>query len=154
VHPQLRGREFDVVDEEHLALAARREIRDHRARHQHLDAAADHRLEELEARGELHEVELDVVLREIAAVDSGPDLAVDRQRVQVADLHLRAALRDGRHTEHADARAEAHRGACLQELPAIHSIFFLHGAPLSVHPADGNIRRFKAIVVGVVDAST
>jgi hypothetical protein len=43
---------------------------------------ADHRLEELEPGGELHQVELDAFLREAAAIDARPDLAVDGERVR------------------------------------------------------------------------
>ncbi len=119
-HPQLRGRELDVVHEEHLPLPAGGEVRDDGAGDQHLDAAADHRLEQLEAGGELHEIELDVVLPERAPVDAEPDLAVHGERMQVADLHLRAGLGDGRRAEHADARADAHGRRRLQELSAVH----------------------------------
>ena len=52
-HPELRGRELDVVDEEHLALAARREVGDDGAGREHVEAAADHGLEQLEAGREL-----------------------------------------------------------------------------------------------------
>ena len=66
---------------------------------EHVDAAADHRLEELEPGRELHEIELDARASRSATVDAEPDLAVDRERVQVADLHLRARLRDRRRAE-------------------------------------------------------
>jgi hypothetical protein len=79
--PQVRRREFDVVGEEHLALAACGEIGDHRAGREHVDAAADHRLEQFESRRELDEIGLDAVRGKRAAIHAEPDLSVDGQRV-------------------------------------------------------------------------
>ena len=63
-HPELRGRDFDVVDQEYLALSARREVRQHRAGRQHVEAAADHGLEDLEAGVELAQFEIEALLVE------------------------------------------------------------------------------------------
>jgi hypothetical protein len=94
-HPELRGRVLDVVEQEHLALAARREVGDDGAGRQHVEAAADHRLEQLEAGGELDQLEVEAALGPRARLLAEPDLAVDRRRVQVADAQLGARLRHG-----------------------------------------------------------
>ena len=87
-HPELRGRVLDVVEQEDLALAARREVGEHRAGRQHVEAAADHGLEELEAGRELAQLEIEALLGPGARLLAEPDLAVDRRRVQVADAQL------------------------------------------------------------------
>ena len=108
-HPELRGGELDVVDQEDLALTAGREIRHDGAGGQHVEAAADHRLEQLEAGGELDRLELDALASRSAVVDAGPDLAVHRRRVQVAqlDLGLGLARRLARPTVASDAAVPA-----------------------------------------------
>jgi hypothetical protein len=52
-HPELGGRDLDVVHQEYLALSARREIRQHRTGRQHVEAATDQRLEKFKTRVEL-----------------------------------------------------------------------------------------------------
>ncbi len=93
-HPELRGRNLDVVDEEHLALAAGREVRKHGAGGEHVEAAANQRLEDFEAGVELAQLKVEPLLLEGAAVHAGPDLAVDRDGVEIADTHLGLGLRD------------------------------------------------------------
>jgi hypothetical protein len=78
VDPELRGAELDAVGEEHLALAARRKVRDDRTRREHVDTAADQRLKQLEAGRELDPFHLEPLLLEAAGVVGQPELAVDR----------------------------------------------------------------------------
>ena len=93
--PELRGRVLDVVEQEDAALAARREVGDDGAGREDVEAAADHRLEQLEAGRELDQLEVEAALRPRARLLAEPDLAVDRGRVQVADAQLGARLREG-----------------------------------------------------------
>ena len=95
-HPELRRRVLDVVDEEDLALPARREVGDDGAGREHVEAAADHGLEKLEAGRELGQLELEAALGPRTRLLADPDLAVDGGRVQVADAQLRLGLREDR----------------------------------------------------------
>ena len=119
-HPELRGRHFDVVDQEHLALSARRKVRQHRAGRQHVEAAADQRLENLEAGVELAQFEIEALLVEDAAVHAGPDLAVDGDRMQIADADFGLGLRDGGRGSRKAAERDA--GGCGQKLSSIHGV--------------------------------
>jgi hypothetical protein len=94
-HPELRGRVLDVVQQEDAALAARREVGDDGAGRQDVEAAADHRLEQLEAGRELDQLHVQPALGPGARLLAEPDLAVDRGRVEVADAQLGARLREG-----------------------------------------------------------
>ena len=121
-HPQLRGGELDRVGEEHLALTARREVGDDRARREHVEAAADHGLEQLQSGLEQLEFGLEPVLVEGAEMVGEPHLAIDGQRVQVADADLGLGLRDGRR---ADGRDAGQGAGALQECSAVDD----HGFP-------------------------
>jgi len=94
-NPELRGRVLDVVEQEDAALAARRKVGDDGAGREDVEAAADHRLEQLEAGRELDQLHVEAALRPRARLLAEPDLAVDRGRVQVADAQLGARLREG-----------------------------------------------------------
>ena len=61
-HPELRGRDLDVVDQKHLALSARGEIREHGAGREHVEAAADQGLEDFEAGVELAQFQIEALL--------------------------------------------------------------------------------------------
>ena len=89
---------------------------------EHVEAAADHGLEELEAGLELLELRLEAVLVEGAEMIGEPHLAVDGQRVQVADADLGLGLRDGGRAEGRDAGDGA---GALQKCPAVDG----HGFP-------------------------
>src|SRR5262252_10257256 len=56
--PDLSHRPLEVVDQEHLALAARGEVGEYATRGQHVQAASHEGLEELHAGGELAELEV------------------------------------------------------------------------------------------------
>ena len=90
--PELRGRVLDVVEQEDAALAARREVGDDGAGREDVEAAADHRLEQLEAGRELDQLHVEAALGPRARLLAEPDLAVDGGRVQVADAQLGARL--------------------------------------------------------------
>ena len=121
--PELGGRHLDVVDQEDLALSARRKIRKHGPGGQHVEAAADQGLKDLEPGVELAQFQLESLLVEDAAVHSGPDLTVDRHRMQIAHANFRLCLCDGwrRH------RKSAQRDACrrCQKLSSIHGAYSL-----------------------------
>ena len=125
MHPELRGRDFDIIDQEHLALAARREIRQHGAGREHVQAAADQCLEDFEAGVELAQLKLDAVLVEEALVYSRPDLAVDGNRVKVADTDFGLCLCQRGRGE--TAKRQAHR--CRQKLSSMHGVVFLWLSP-------------------------
>ena len=119
-HPELRGRHLDVVDQEHLALSARRKIRQHRTRRQHVEAAADQGLEDFEAGIELAQFQIEALLLEGAAVHAGPDLPVDGDGMQIADANLGLGLRDGGRGGCKSAECDA--GGRGQKLSSIHGI--------------------------------
>ena len=98
-HPELRGSDLDVVDQEHLALSARREVREYGTGRQHVEATADQGLEDFKPGIELAQFEIEALLLEGAAVHAGPDLSVNRDRVQIADANFGLGLRDGRAPE-------------------------------------------------------
>ena len=94
--PELGGRELDIVDEEHLALAACGKVGKHGASREHVEAAADHGLEKLEPGVELTQLEVESLLCEALPLHPDPDLTVDRKRVEIADPHLPGALAKAR----------------------------------------------------------
>ena len=117
-HPELGGRHFDVVDQEYLALSARREIRQHGTGRQHVEAAADQGLEDLKAGVELAQFQIEALLFERAAVHPGPDLPVDGDRMQIADANFGLGLGDGRRGGRKSAERDA--GGRGQKLSSIH----------------------------------
>src|ERR1700676_1221030 len=83
-HPKLRRGEFDRIDEEHLALTARRKVRDHRSGRQHVDAATCHGREQLDAGLEFLELRVETVLRPCPEMVCQPYLSIDGQSVKIA----------------------------------------------------------------------
>src|SRR6516164_11658046 len=118
MHPELRGRDLDIVDQKHLALAARGEIRKHGAGGEHIKAAADQRLEKLEAGVELAQLELESLAVERAPVHAGPDLTIDGERVQIADADLRPGLRERGRRQSAESQPQR----CRQKSSSMHDV--------------------------------
>ena len=88
------GRDLDVVDQKDLALPARREVGEHGAGGEHVKAATDQSLEDFEAGVELAKLQIEALFVKTATVHACPDLAVDGNRMQIADTNLGFGLRN------------------------------------------------------------
>ena len=133
VDPELGGAELLVVDQERLALAAGREIGDHRPRGHQIEAAARECLVGLETRDELDRLDREALLLERAQLIRGPQMAVGREAVQVADAQRRRAGGDGGKTGHGERPAVAAPCSRVRRLQHVHR-------PMD-HPASRSARR-------------
>ena len=119
-------------------------VRQHGAGRQHVEAASDQGLEYLKAGIELTQFEVEPLFVKKPAVHPGPDLAVDRDRMQIADADLGLGLRDGGRGSRKSAERDARGGG--QKLSSI------HGVPsvlldYSENDDRANLRLLRAIFV-------
>lgn len=98
-HPELSGRDLDIVDKERGVTAARQQARDDAAGREHVELAGSHRLYHLETGVELDQIEIDPFPVERAAVEPGEDLAVDGDDVEIAEPQPGSLARDRRRPE-------------------------------------------------------
>jgi hypothetical protein len=83
---------------------------------------ADQRLKDLEASVELTQFQVEAVLGKRSTIDSGPDLPVDGQRVQITNTQLGLRLGDCRGSK----GGRTGRGTCRnKKFPPVHVALLL-----------------------------